>query len=236
MLKRLESYYWEFRYRLRCIIWNIASRHSRLNGIILMYHNVTDQPVDTLKSCKCTVKEFEATLAAHQNDNRVFVSVDEMMELIKNKVKTPFSVVTFDDVPQNFYKEAYPILKRMQIPFVLFICIDFINKEGFLSKEQLLKLDKDPLCTIGAHTVTHPMLRKVKNSTFELEESKKCLENMLGHSIYYMAYPYGRQSSVSHRIMKKANRAGYKCAFGTIQTPISDLSSKSVYYLPRIVG
>ena len=50
-----------------------------------------------------------------------------------------------------------------------------------------------------------------------------------------MAYPYGRQSSVSRKIIGQAKKAGYKCAFGTIQAPISRMSSKNIFYLPRVV-
>jgi len=181
------------------------------------------------------VSHFEKTLISLHADNRNFVSVDRMLEIIKDRESTPFAVVTFDDVPDNFYTNAYPILRRMQIPFILFITINYIDKPGFLSKNQILELDKDPLCTIGSHTITHPMLRKVRYSKKEIEESKRLLEELLGHSIDYMAYPFGRQSSVSHKIMKQTKEAGYKCAFGTIQAPISDYSSEKLFYLPRIV-
>lgn len=230
-----ENYYWEFRYRYRKWIWDRASRNSIINGVALMYHHVTDEYVDTNDSCRCTVSEFKNAILQTKEDGRCFVSVDKMLDIIKTKSREMFAVLTFDDVPNNFYTNAYPFLKQENIPFILFITTDFINKVGFLTKEQLLELDKDPLCTIGAHTISHPMLRNVTNSMYELCESKSILEKLLGHSVDYMAYPFGRQSSVSRRVMVEAEKIGYKCAFGTIQSLISDKSTKNLFYIPRIV-
>lgn len=88
---------------------------------------------------------------------------------------------------------------------------------------------------LWAHTLTHPMLRRVENSYEEIRKSKENLEQILHKSISYFAYPYGRQSSVSHRIMKEAKQSGFYCAFVTIQAPLSDISRKSIFYLPRMV-
>lgn len=230
-----ENYYWEFRYRYRKWKWDNAVHDSIINGVALMYHHVSDEYVDTNDSCKCTVSEFKNAILQTKAEGRSFVSVEKMLDIIKTKSREEFAVLTFDDVPSNFYTNAYPFLKEENIPFILFITTDFINKVGFLTKEQLLELDRDSLCTIGAHTISHPMLRNVANSMYELSESKNILEKLLGHSVDYMAYPFGRQSSVSGRVMSEAEKSGYKCAFGTIQSPISEKSSKNLFYLPRIV-
>lgn len=235
MKKKLYFIYWELRYRLLKWHWDISARYSDIDGVALMYHHVTDDSVNTSESCKCTIKGFETSLYAITREGRRFVSVDEMLDIIRNKRNDKFAVVTFDDVPENFFTNAYPFLKQEEIPFILFITTGFIGKTGFLTERQILELNKDQLCTIGAHTLTHPVLRKVSNSWEEITESKKILEDMLGHDVDYMAYPYGRQSSVSRRIKRDAERAGYKCAFGTIQSSLSDKSSNNLFYLPRIV-
>lgn len=235
MKKRIQYLYWEIQYRFRKWLWDKSANKSLIDGIALMYHHVTDEYVDINDSCKCTVAQFVKALLQVKAEDRHFVSVKDMLDIISNRRSEKFAVLTFDDVPDNFYKNAYPFLKSEGIPFILFITIKFIDKPGYLSKKQILELDKDDLCTIGGHTITHPMLRKVNNSFEELYESKKELEKLLGHEVDYMAYPFGRQSSVSKGIIKKTERVGYKCAFGTIQSPITDKSSKNLFYLPRIV-
>ena len=233
---KLKYIYWDLlRYEFRKWRWDRASHNSTINGLVLMFHHVTNVNLDIGESCKSNVVEFINTLLQVKSEGYRFVSVKEMIWLIKSNSSEKFAVVTFDDVPDNFYTNAYTFLKQEKIPFILFITTSFVGKSGFLTEEQILELDKDILCTIGAHTVTHPMLRSVSNSLDELTESKKFLEELLGHSVDYMAYPYGRQSSVSKKVMKEAKKAGYLCAFGTIQSPISDKSSKNRFYLPRVV-
>ena len=97
------------------------------------------------------------------------------------------------------------------------------------------ELAKDPLCTIGAHTMTHPMLRKVNNAKEEIEQSKFLLESIIGRKVEFMAYPYGKHSSISVRIRQYAKKAGFKAAFGTIPGKINRLSSVYLFYLPRVV-
>ena len=58
----------------------------------------------------------------------------------------------------------------------------------------------------------------------------------LGHNIDYLAYPYGRPSSVSYNVCRLAAKIGYVCAFGTIDTTINDISARKLFYLPRIVS
>lgn len=164
-----------------------------------------------------------------------FVSMDTAINLIKNNSNKKFALITFDDVPINAYYNAVPILEQMKIPYTFFITTGYIGTTGFLNSEQLSLLDANDLCTIGAHTISHPNLRYSDNLYEELRESKQFLESLLGHSVNYLAYPYGRQSSVSHRVRRTAKKIGYECAFGTIESHINDISARSLYYLPRVV-
>ena len=234
-MSRLLALYYEFRYRLRKWYWSRNAHDSRINGVVLMYHHISDVRMDELDTCQHTLEQFKKSLECYINQSYIFVNIDTALKMIREKSEQKFAVVTFDDVPLDAYEKAVPVLLSMQIPFTFFITTGYIGTEGFMTAAQLKKLDNQELCTIGAHTKSHPMLRKVSNSFEELKESKEILERLLGHPVDYLAYPFGRQSSISHKVMKQAEKAGYKCAFGTIAATINDLSSKSLYYLPRIV-
>ena len=234
-MNKLMRYYYEAIYRCKKLYWDISHRYSTIDGAVLMYHHISDQRLEELDSCQHTVEQFINSITKFQQCGYRFVSVDEALELIRNKSSQKFAILTFDDVPSSAYELAVPILQKLDLPFVFFITTDYIGKEGYLNLEQILKLDAMSLCTIGAHTVSHPMLRLVQNSLKELADSKKILENILGHSVDYMAYPYGRPSSVSRKVMKLAKGVGYKCAFGTVQSMLTDCSTKNAYYFPRIV-
>lgn len=231
----LLTYYYEIRYRLLRWYWNIRSKNSIINGVVLMYHHVSDERVDTLDSCQHTIEQFKHSLDLYLKQGYTFVNVQTALKLIEQRSSQKFAVVTFDDVPLDAYENAVPILKQMQIPFTFFITTSFLGTQGFMTEEQLKILDKIELCTIGAHTINHPMLRRVSNSIEELKGSKAYLEGLLGHPVKYFAYPYGRPSSVSLRIRQQAKSVGFECAFSTIDAHINDISSTAKYNLPRIV-
>ncbi len=67
---------------------------------------------------------------------------------------------------------------------------------------------------IGSHTVTHPILTQLgeRELRFELEESKRSLENALGAPVIGLAYPNG---STDARVAGAATAAGYLYACST---------------------
>ena len=222
-------------YLVHRTFWDIMSHVGKVHGVVLMYHYITDEHKDIMASCQHKPSVFEGTLKRLESEGYNFVSIDEMMNIIGKYSSKRFAVVTFDDIMDDVYTNAYPILKGMQIPFTLFVAPGLIDTKEFVTKEHLLEMANDPLCTCGAHSVSHCSLRRAENSKEEIKESKKQLEALLGKPIEYMAYPYGWHCDVSKKNMKEAEEAGFKCAFGTIQTPVSETSSKNLYYLPRMV-
>lgn len=69
--------------------------------------------------------------------------------------------------------------------------------------------------TIGAHTLSHPMLSQMTESAAyrELSDSRSKLEAALGRPVLSLAYPFGDAASVTPREPELARRAGFQCAF-----------------------
>lgn len=212
-------------------VWNMRLMSSSVT-YVLMYHEVrSDMPTD---SCHHTIEEFKNTIERLKKKGTQFIPIDQLL-CVNKKGKLNRCVITFDDVPESFYINSYPILMEENIPFTLFVSQRYIGEKGFLSKAQLLELANNPLCTIGAHTLSHCMLRNVRNSREELLQSKIQLEELLGKEVNYLAYPFGKHSSVSLKVRRQAKGCGYKAAFGTIDAPITCFTSLFRYYLPRMV-
>jgi peptidoglycan/xylan/chitin deacetylase (PgdA/CDA1 family) len=205
------------------------------HGKIVMFHHVTNESLDTIASCKCTVDRFMKILIQLKQDDYHFITVDRMLEIVASKANDKFVVITFDDASEDMFLNAFPILKQMGIPFVVFVTTDFMNKEGFINDAQLDILNMDSLCTIGSHTITHPMLRYSNNAFNEIFQSKKILEDRLGKPVNHFAYPYGKISAVSIKNMKMVRRAGYKSAMGTVDSEMKNYWRKCIYFLPRVV-
>ena len=69
--------------------------------------------------------------------------------------------------------------------------------------------------SIGAHTLSHPMLSQAPEELAwsEIHESRCNLEQALDRPIWALAYPFGDAGSIIDREQGMAKRAGYKCAF-----------------------
>ena len=99
------------------------------------------------------------------------------------------------------------MLKRLNVPFTVYVTTGFIDNrlpmwwyEGEhlgMSTEELKALDADPLCTIGAHTVSHPKLDTLtrEQQYQEIAESKQTLESILGHEIKHFSFPHGAHNT-----------------------------------------
>jgi peptidoglycan/xylan/chitin deacetylase (PgdA/CDA1 family) len=62
-----------------------------------------------------------------------------------------------------------------------------------INSAQLKEMESSGLVTVGAHTVNHPILKNedVESCHYEITESIKGLETLLGHRVKYFAYPNG---------------------------------------------
>ncbi len=92
------------------------------------------------------------------------------------------------------------------------------TKGSNMTVEQLIYLTKDGLVTIGAHTMSHPILHNEDDSTSEYEicESVNRLSVFLGQQVRYFAYPNGIPSlDFSAREEAYLWKSGVRLAFTT---------------------
>jgi peptidoglycan/xylan/chitin deacetylase (PgdA/CDA1 family) len=97
---------------------------------VLMYHRINNNPLT--RGLKTTL--FEKQLIQLKNRYDI-VSLTEVF--IENKDIKNSLVITFDDGHEDFYLNAWPILKRLNIPATLFITTDFINNTHWLWPDYL---------------------------------------------------------------------------------------------------
>lgn len=209
---------------------------SKNNALIFMFHHVSNEQIDASLECKCNVEKFTNVLEYLKINNIKVVSMDEAIVNINKGLLTGYAVITFDDGIEDTFNIAYPLLKSYNFPFTVYITLNYLNKKGYLSSEQLEILNKESLCTFGAHSITHPVLRIVSNSREEIGQSKMILENLLKKEVYHFAYPYGGPTAVSMKNMIETKKEGYQSAVSTIGTRLNYFSTLNKFYLPRING
>jgi peptidoglycan/xylan/chitin deacetylase (PgdA/CDA1 family) len=77
------------------------------------------------------------------------------------------------------------------------------QKTDLLSQSEIKNLSKD--FEIGAHTLTHPHLSKIPlvQAAYEIRESKKYLEKVVGSKIVSFCYPYGDYNQEVVKLVKE---------------------------------
>ncbi len=102
---------------------------------------------------------------------------------------------------------------------------------------EIVRLAADPLCTIGAHTVNHMMLRKVPSDATvraEMEMSRAVLEAVIGQRPQHLAYPVGDPTSAGPREFRIAAELGFKTAVTTRPGVLFKAHRDYLTALPRI--
>jgi peptidoglycan/xylan/chitin deacetylase (PgdA/CDA1 family) len=109
-------------------------------------------------------------------------------------------------------------------------------KELCMSWEELAELAADPLVTIGAHTVNHPMLAKLpeKSVRSEMDLSRSVIEAALSARPEHLSFPVGDPTSAGPREFKIAAELGFKTAVTTRPGVLFPEHGKHLTALPRI--
>ncbi|MGQ9857031.1 MAG: polysaccharide deacetylase family protein [Fervidobacterium sp.] len=202
-------------------------------GYILMFHEVKEemQSCQDLRYC-ISMSSFEKMISELEENRARFCPISEVLQS-----KNPANVfITFDDGYEDIYSIAYPILKKKKIPFTVFITTGFIGKKGYLNLRMLKELAQEPLCTIGAHSVSHPRFRECnkKQLVDEIHRSKYCIETSTNQNVSIFAYPYGSIYACSLESIRETKKAGYMLAFSTLNAHMNPLSHHLRYFIPRI--
>lgn len=103
-----------------------------------------------------------------------------------------------------------------------------------MSWSQIEELAKDPLVTIGSHTVNHYPLKSLSlnESNFELTESKKIIEAHITKEVLHFCYPIGSYSS---REVTLTPSCGYRTATTTNMNNFFGDHFNHSFELPRIM-
>jgi peptidoglycan/xylan/chitin deacetylase (PgdA/CDA1 family) len=101
---------------------------------------------------------------------------------------------------------------------------------------ELANLAADPLVTIGAHTVNHPMLAKVSPETArsEMDLSRSVIEAALGVRPEHLSFPVGDRTSAGPREFAVAAELGFKTAVTTRPGVLFPEHSQHLTALPRL--
>ncbi len=203
--------------------------------MVLCYHRLEEKPrpKDPLA---ITPAEFEKEMQALKDANFAVIPMQDFLAWRRGDKEIPpkCAVVTIDDGYSSGYDSAWPILKKFNYPFTMFVYVNYIGSGGkSITWDQLGEM-RDAGVDIESHTYSHGDLRNPRDKyavdahTYgmiqadvqslgedgwlrkEIIGSKQTLEKQLGIKVNCLAYPFGKYNQKVREMVKEA---GYEGAF-----------------------
>lgn len=127
-------------------------------AVVLTYHHISQKPVSSI-----TIKpeRFEADLKMLKDNYFNVITLRDMIKAMYGEYKLPPNavVITFDDGYESFYKYAYPLLVKYNMPATNFVITSWVEnytpsgKElNSLGPEQIEEMYKSGLIDIQSHS------------------------------------------------------------------------------------
>jgi biofilm PGA synthesis lipoprotein PgaB len=147
---------------------NPCSRDRNSNDFtIYSYHEIAEKSETLDSAYAVSVASFDAQMKWLIDDGYHFIKIDDIIDSRKNNKPLPDKsvLITFDDGYQSVYANAFPIIKKYQIPTVIALVgswlqstdkVDFdghmIDRSKFLSQEEIKEMVASGLVEVGSHS------------------------------------------------------------------------------------
>jgi peptidoglycan/xylan/chitin deacetylase (PgdA/CDA1 family) len=214
---------------------------------ILMYHSVSDNlfgKTHPYYQINTSPAIFARQMRWLRQDGYRTMDLTEMLAALETGQDVSNRVViTFDDGYQDFYSEAFPVMKQCGFTATVFLATDRIKDvsariEGvdYLTWREVRELHAEGI-RFGSHTVTHPDLRSLgpEQIDFELGHSKGTIEQKLGTSIGSFSYPFAfpeEDRGFARFLMDVLSNQGFENGVSSIIGRAHP--GKNRFFLPRL--
>ncbi len=146
-----------------------------------------------------------------------------------NPKKDKKILITIDDAFSSFYMNAWPVLKKRKIPFILFVSTEPVGKSGYMNWKQIKEVSSYDFAYIGNHSHTHKYLLDFSYDEFEkdIKTSIKIFKEKLGYNPIFFSYPFGEYNLKQTQFIENNFQYGFGQHSGVID------STKNRFELPR---
>lgn len=203
---------------------------------VLLYHKIDWPAKDSrVRGGFTPPARFARQMEYLKKRGHVFYTASELIEHYRERGEFPAKgiALTFDDGWRDNYLNAFPVLKRLGIRATIFVIPSCIGQtsakaqaEGesgreHLTREEILEMSRHGI-EFGSHSMNHRLLHEISPTDveFEIEESKRQLENLLDRPCKVFAYPAGFFTEQAQRVLE---RTGHLAAFTTVYGPSEPL-------------
>ncbi|MDQ2798977.1 MAG: polysaccharide deacetylase family protein [Armatimonadota bacterium] len=204
---------------------------------VLMYHRISDLTPQEARSplmrdLTVSPHDFEQQVKYLVEHGFTFLKTRDIEAALRDHAPLPEKAValTMDDGYKDNFEQAFPILRRYDVPATIFLVTNTVNTPGHLSWENVQTMQRVQM-GYGSHTVHHYDLTELPTAQldFELRESKRVLESRLAEPVTGLAYPSGAYNqTVAARTEAAGYWAGWKKGGGPVQP------DQNMFLLPRV--
>ena len=131
---------------------------------VIMYHRFGDSRYPSTNIKK---EQFESHINELIKPKYNVIDIKKALKAINEEelINDRSIVITIDDAYSSVFDYAWPIFKKHNLPFTLFVSTDVIDKKipGYMSWEEI-RILRDNGITIGSQTKSHPHLHKLTKS------------------------------------------------------------------------
>ena len=197
-----------------------------------MYHRF-DEP--KYQSTSISSELFEKHLKLIKKNGFNVLNLKDFLDILINKKKIPKKtlLITVDDAFRSFYDFAFPLLKKYNFPFSVFVSTASVSKDkesDFMSWEMLKEI-QEYRGMVFNHTVDHVSLVGLSDRMIidQVTKASNKIKLKLGiDNPKVFSYPYGESSE---RVEKILEELGILAAFSQHSAPLNH--EDSLYRLPR---
>jgi peptidoglycan/xylan/chitin deacetylase (PgdA/CDA1 family) len=115
--------------------------------------------------------------------------------------------------------------------------LDAMCRNAAMTWDEIRDINRDPLTTIGAHTLNHYNLSRLEahGAEREIVESGRRIAEELGEPIRHFAYPYGNVDAAGPREFAICEKAGYQSSVTTRLGTVVQGHAGHLQALPRVM-
>lgn len=192
-----------------------------------MYHRFDE---NKYPSTNIRMNDFLEHIKIVEENNINFINPKNFENELKNNKFQRKVLLTIDDGFSSFYENAWPILKKKKIPFILFVSTREVGAFNYMTWDQIREISKENFVEIGNHSHTHEYLVEEKSELIknDIERSISIFKKELGKNSDFFSYPFGEYSIEFKKIIKSLN---FKYAFGQHSGVMDE--TKDFYEFPR---
>ncbi len=212
-----------------------SPRRRSVRVAILTYHRVHDFATELTKSVPdLTVQPdtFAAEMSALARSGYHTVSQRQLFGALYDGASLPPRpvLISVDDGYVDDVTQILPVLRAQHMVATFYVITGRFHEPGFLDPAQVRELDAAGM-DVGAHTRHHVPLPEFTGAALDSEVagSRRDLQAVLGHPVYWFAYPFGEYDA---RVVGAVRRAGFLLAVTT--APGLTHSSLEPFTQPRL--